>query len=414
MKVLWFTNIPVLSSGVLGRKDRIGGWLESMASEIKDHNKIELGISFYHDKKTNPFTSSGVKLYPVYNGLDKKINVRSRKLCNTDEGNNDPVAFKEIIVDFQPDIIHIHGTELAFGRIMDLTSVPVVFSIQGILTVYAHFFYRGMNPCEYKSFTPWKNKLRLSALHSKYSLFKKKAIREQEFLSKCSHVIGRTGWDKRVCSILAPSARYYHNDEILRGGFYENKWRFNGNEKFTIYTTTTDSVYKGLETVFETAILLSRKLNIDYIWKIGGLSLSDSFVKVCLKKYGRDFPADNVIFSGPLDEASVIGEMLNADLYIMPSHIENSSNSLCEALILGLPVIATFAGGTDSLLENGSEGILIQDGDPWSMAGAVAEMHSCQDKSTKYGEMARKRALIRHDRKRNADELINIYSTVIS
>jgi glycosyltransferase involved in cell wall biosynthesis len=414
MKVLWFTNIPVLSSGLIGRKDRIGGWLESMAMEIRDHNNIELGISYYHNRKIKPFTSSGVTLYPVYNGLDKKINVRSRNLFNTDEGNDDPAVFMKIIDDFQPDIIHIHGTELAFGRIMDLTPVPVVFSIQGILTVCSHFFYRGVNPSEYKKYTSLKNKLKLSALHSKYSLFKKKAIREQEFLSKCRHIIGRTGWDKRVCSILAPCARYYHNDEILRSRFYENKWVVNRNEKFTIYTTTTDSVYKGLETIFETAILLNRKLNIDYIWKIGGLSLSDNYVKICLKKYRRDFPANNVIFSGPLDEASVIREMLNSDLYVMPSHIENSSNSLCEAMILGLPVISTFAGGTDSLLENGSEGILIQDGDPWSMAGAVAEMYSYPETSAGYGEKARKRALIRHDRKRNADELITIYSTVIS
>jgi glycosyltransferase involved in cell wall biosynthesis len=97
----------------------------------------------------------------------------------------------------------------------------------------------------------------------------------------------------------------------------------------------------------------------------------------------------------------------------MPSHIENSPNNLCEAMILGMPCIATFVGGTGSLLNDGHEGILIQDGDPWSMAGAIVELKEEFDRAISMGEHARKRALIRHDKDRIASELQGIYSNIL-
>ena len=104
--------------------------------------------------------------------------------------------------------------------------------------------------------------------------------------------------------------------------------------------------------------------------------------------------------------------MKKSNLYVMPSHIENSPNSLCEAMMLGMPCISTNVGGVSSLLENGREGVLIQDGDPWSLAGAIKECYLNYPKYLEYGENARKRAIKRHDRKAVAAELLNIYHQV--
>ena len=39
-----------------------------------------------------------------------------------------------------------------------------------------------------------------------------------------------------------------------------------------------------------------------------------------------------------------------SDLFIHPSYIDNSPNSICEAQILGLPVIACNVGGISSII----------------------------------------------------------------
>ena len=106
--------------------------------------------------------------------------------------------------------------------------------------------------------------------------------------------------------------------------------------------------------------------------------------------------------------------MLEADIYVMPSHIENSPNSLCEAMIIGMPCITTLAGGTPSLLKDKEEGLVIQDGDPWSMAGAILELHHNPEIAFTYGRNARKRALKRHDPDKIVDELLDIYREIVN
>jgi glycosyltransferase involved in cell wall biosynthesis len=113
-----------------------------------------------------------------------------------------------------------------------------------------------------------------------------------------------------------------------------------------------------------------------------------------------------------LNERELIEKLKEAHIYIMPSHIENSSNSLCEAMILGMPCIATYAGGTGSILKDGEEGILIQDGDPWAMAGAILELYRNKELSIKYGINARNRALKRHDKNKIVNDLLEIYKNI--
>ncbi len=56
---------------------------------------------------------------------------------------------------------------------------------------------------------------------------------------------------------------------------------------------------------------------------------------------------------------------------MLPSHIENSPNALCEAMLVGTPCIAAFVGGVPSLVRHGEEGLLYHDADPFALAGAV-------------------------------------------
>lgn len=98
----------------------------------------------------------------------------------------------------------------------------------------------------------------------------------------------------------------------------------------------------------------------------------------------------------------------------MPSHIENSPNNLCEAMIIGVPCVATYAGGTPSILENNIEGILVQDGDPWAMAGAILELAESPDIAVQFGNKAREKALKRHDRGRIINDLMNVYNNIIN
>ena len=82
-------------------------------------------------------------------------------------------------------------------------------------------------------------------------------------------------------------------------------------------------------------------------------------------------------------------------------------------MILGMPVISSFAGGTSSLIENDKDGILIQDGDPWVLAGSIKECFENYEEFIKFGRYARKKALVRHDQNSIAKNLIGIYKSIL-
>lgn len=411
MKILWFTNTASLAEGKLLNKPTGGGWIKSLERSIQ--KKLELSIAFYHNEKIKSFKYGATNYYPIYNkrksGLNRLLNIFTTVL----EPETDEARYLDIIKIVNPDIIHIHGTESPFGKLIGKTNIPIIISIQGNLTVYHYKYFTGL-PCKLsKKYFGIKNTILRKSYYRDYKHYEKMAKRERAILKKAKFVIGRTDWDRRITSVLAPNSKYFHNNEILRKQFYNKSWIAPKNERIIIHTTTGTNYYKGFETIYK-AVKILESLNFIFLWRIAGISPTDRIVELVKSKFQDKHLPKSIKFLGKLNEKELISSMIQSNLYVMPSHIENSPNSLCEAMLLGMPCIATYAGGTSSLLENNKEGLLVQDGDPWSMSGAIKELCKSPSKMNLMGEKARKRAMERHEPNKIVNDLLNIYSRILN
>jgi len=415
MKVLWFANTPCNADEYFNTELKgTGGWLKALDIELQNH--VDLHVAFYYSRNIKPFTFKKTKYYPIYTPkttFQKIKNIIVPSVINREHID----IYKAIVDEVKPDIIHIHGTENPFGYIITETNIPVVISIQGIITVYYHRFLSGLGnkylstkifsikkPLEF--FKPYK------IIYRQFNLMMK---REQEILKNAKHIIGRTDWDYSVTRVLAPNSRYYHVDEILRESFYENagKWQPHTRDKLIVFTTTGPSYYKGLETACQ-ALWELQNIGVDVEWRFAGINGNDLIVKIVKKYLGQKYPKFCLKYLGKLNERMLITQMLESDIYVMPSHIENSPNNLCEAMMLGMPCIASFSGGTSSMLNNKVEGVLIQDGDPWVLAGSILDYINKKEKYIEYGINAYKRASKRHKINNIVSNLIKNYSQIIS
>ena len=101
---------------------------------------------------------------------------------------------------------------------------------------------------------------------------------------------------------------------------------------------------------------------------------------------------------------------LDAHVYVLPSAIENSPNSLCEAQILGVPVVSSYCGGTADLVEHGRTGYIYRYEEYEMLAHLVMDLFK-RESYEKLSCDEREVAMLRHDRMANAKRLFEIYST---
>lgn len=416
MKVLWFTNTVSLASEVLKDNGIRGGWIASLEKQMSNVHGIELAVAFHYRKgKMESFEIGKTKYFSMPN-----FNVKGRlkRLWNRWKYRIEPEIiiddYLKIIHEFNPDIIHIFGTEQSFGSIIPLLKIPVVIQIQGNLTVYSKKWFSGLSFANIFLHSNIKSLLTARSLLHEYVLFLKRARREQKIFNYCRYFIGRTDWDRRITKALSDKAEYYHCDELLRENFYQKKWMKPSNKKLVLVSTLSSASYKGLETILEAAAILKKKKLFELEWHIAGITGEEELIKIIQRALKLKFADYNISFNGLLKPEELLQLLLQTNFFIHPSHIENSPNSVCEAMLIGMPVIATYAGGTPSIIADKQEGILIQDGDPFALAGAIIELFEDPDFANDLAENAREKALLRHNSEKVVRDLLTIYSDIIA
>lgn len=413
MRVLWLSNIQTV-----GSNNGVGcSWIGSLEAELSKSSDIHLGISFYTRKPDiSKFDIGNTSYFPVKiasatNKLKRIIDRFTHKI----ESENDLQLYLDIIQQFKPDLIHIFGTESEYGLIIPKTTIPCIIHVQGNLTVINHKWYSGLSAWDIFKYSNKWLLIRGHGLYHYYIYFKKAVERELRISKVCRYYMGRTDWDRRITSVLSPGSKYFHCDEIMRSGFYLHQWLPQPVQtNYVIISTFKNAIYKGLETLFECKKILNGYFpEFNIIWKIVGLIEKDELPYLVERKQKAKLKDNNIQLLGHLQENELIAELLKADLFVHPSHIENSSNSVCEAMLLGMPVISTYSGGTPSILIDKIEGLLVQDGDPYALAGAIIELYRDREHAKSLGLNARKKSLVRNDPKKIVNDVLNIYSSIL-
>lgn len=418
MRILWFSNTPSLAASKISKSTSGSSWIESLEKELGSFPDIELGIVFKkHERSPREIDleSSNTRyfLVPEY-PMGKIQRWISRCFSNTTSKKSLP-HYLNVVKDFNPDVILFFGTEFDYPLIIPELNVPSIIWFQGNLTVYNKMYENGISIRKTYRFESIKKVLKCYTEYHNHRLFQHRVTREKEIFSIATNFIGRTNWDKRVVRIMAPQANYFHCEEALREAFWNYKWKTRKNRtKYVIATVIRGQLYKGLETIYETAIHLEEKLSRDIEWHVIGIENGTTYAKTAKKQAAYDKPNCSVKLLGPKFGNDLVELLLETDMYVHPSHIENSSNAVQEAMLLGMPVIATNVGGTPSLINDGHDGLLIQSKDTYAMAGAILELIESPEKSKELGRNARLRGLQRNDNQKICKELITIFETVIA
>ncbi len=412
MRVLWFsTNSAKYKYPQVAQKGyNGGGWMSSLQNEFSNRKDIELGICFCGNGQPEKVEQEGVVYYPVPHH-QKYVKDKFLDLIYYKDVKRDEILwpyyinrFKKVIHDFKPDVIEVFGSELYVGlSAIAAKGFPVVLHLQGLLSLSIYIFLPpGVSYWQYI----WKDRSFKKAYANFQELvyWRRSCHREKEILKAVSHVIGRTEWDKAAMQLLAPQAQYHHGGEILRPVFYEATER-TIPIRTTIMTIISQPLYKGFDLILKIANILKNELGMEFDWDVYG-NVSPKFWEKHTRIRHNEV---NVNLRGVASARKLRDALLNTTLYVHPSYIENSPNSVAEAQILGIPVVATNVGGTPSMVEHKKTGLLFPATDPYMGAYYIQGLSLNIELNVQIGNIAKKQAIVRHDKDKIVKKLLGTY-----
>lgn len=344
MKVLWFSN------GILSKETSTGSgsWLHAMRDLISSE------ISLVNITESR----SSVADIECYNGNGiKEYLLPQWKLHNGVPSDNNIQKINSIIIEEQPDLIHIWGIEkywaLLFSRNL-ISFDKVLLEMQGVAASVMDVYFGGLTPKECQKIKSIKSflfsKQRLSSL---YNEAVESATREVEIVSKFKSIATQSDWTReQLSSICEENTRYFHSLRPIRSEFYKSaKWEKPFNEHPIIYSSFSYySPFKGTHILFEALSLLKRRYP-GIILDIAGPSFYGlpfykgmDYCKYLSRLIDQLSLKDNIHFCGSLNASQIAKEILHADVVINPSFVESYSAAAAEALYLGAPTVLAYAG----------------------------------------------------------------------
>lgn len=414
MKVLWVSLVkfPPLCEHLGEPVPAHCGWMYSSAKVmLRLMPEVQLGVIVYsYGKRYEKYDIEGVSYYLVPTSSMDKTSNKQIACC------------KKAIVDFNPELIHIHGTEHSLAKAVCMANerkIRVIANIQGLAGPYMRYADGGLSLWE-----KWTNTTPLDFYRGTFLLnakrsFKHRAECEHYVLTHVTDVVGRTQWDHDHVMTANPGLKYHFMDETLRDSFYEEpSWDYASCKKHTIFVSNSGSPLKGAHQVLKALPIILRSYP-DTVVNFCGSSVMSNNLKDMLRFQGyhlylrrlvkRLHLQEHVHFLGTLSEAQMKQQFLDANVYVMPSAIENSPNSLCEAQILGTPVVASYCGGTPTLLTDGQTGYFYRYEEHEMLAQTVIRLFGRGD-FTRLSSAEMEVANNRHNREKNATVLKDIYT----
>ena len=145
---------------------------------------------------------------------------------------------------------------------------------------------------------------------------------------------------------------------------------------------------KGWETLVEAAARLPALLRRDFYCLIAG---DGPLRRTLEERISHHALSERIRLLGFRSDVSEI--LAAVDVVVMPSYQEGSPNSLCEAMAMAKPVVATRVGGVPELVEHGRSGLVVEPHKPLELAAALANLLSDPEARARFGAHGRERVV---------------------
>jgi len=392
MKIAWLCPYPVPELGDLlkwkVRRTAIHpcSWIINLQRELVKLPEVELHLCTFNPgvARKQCVERDGAVIHVIKNGAPflhrgwthyMPLDVLSHFL-------QDIMLLKHELKIINPDIVHAHGTENAYALAAAAMKYPSIVSMQGIIAEI--------------------NKVNPTARYRRVEKLERKALQMAKYAS-C-----RTAFDTGFVRKTNPATHIFQIQEAMNPIYFNQQWQ--GCARKRILFVGSMGKHKGLEYLLQAVKILSAEDPSVELCVVGGTpGQIEAYRQLC-----RELSIDQrVEFAGFLNAAAIVPHHLSCKVFVIPSTNENSPNTLAEAMVSGMPCVASAVGGIPCMVDDEKTGLLFRSGD---VEGLVRQLKRvlyddelCRKLGTAAAEIARKR----HWPENVAEETMEAYRFIL-
>ena len=410
MNVLWLCNVmlPRISNHLKAKTKPIGGWLAGLSDDLINDKRISLTV-----------------IFPSLNG-ELSGEIDGVQYVGFTSKNNRKQFFVDQIKKIAPNVIHIFGTEYNHSHNMILACAELkcldltLVNIQGLTSIYSKHYYCNLPFKVIYSYT-LHDLIRTSNIYHGKMEFEKSGKIEIETLEIAKNISGRTEWDYAIIKQINSSARYFKCNETLRHSFYEGKWDLANAERHSVFVSQSNYPIKGFHLMLDALTILIKKYPDIKLYTTGknplNISLIDSikmnsYTAYLRKQIKKMKLVEHVFFLGQLDEKRMRQQFLKSHVFVCCSSIENSPNSVGEAMLLGVPIVSADVGGVKDMLQDRIDGFIYPYDETYMLAHYIDKIFASDSIANEISANSRKHAAYTHSIETNLNRIIEIYQTI--
>jgi len=343
--------------------------ITATAGISKDQTIKKDGITFYVVRNTFPFTTRGFPRYMPLDVLTRYASLRRQ--------------IRHVILRLRPDLIHVHGTEEGYGLAALDVGLPTIVSIQGIV--------------------------QLCASVSPSIVFRLQAPVELHVIRTAKYFGTRTEWATNFIRGLNSNAMIYDLPEAVDQVFFKEQAQQSTQNILMVGSVVQR---KGVEEALDAMRLIVGEYPSAKLFVVG--DGDPDYLKALKKRAISAGLVSHIQWLGFKTAEEIMALHAVSTVLIHPSHIDNSPNSVAEAMASGLPVIAANVGGIPSLIEHGVTGLLVEPRNHLQLAEAVISLLHNKAQRVRLAHRAKEVAWERHLPSKVAEKTLGVYEDIIS
>lgn len=362
-KILWIVNSALGPVGekLYGRREQ-GVWMDVLLDGFK-HSKVFsiFVVTTGYTKEIMELKEEGV-VYYVLPSTPPNI---------YDENRNENIkAWKWLIDEVKPDLIQIWGSEFAHGlcALRYAGKIPSIVYMQGYMRAIAKYYLAGLTEREIVKNITFRDLVKRDSIIQQQKKYEKAAKREEEILKLSGRIISENEWCALNAKAIIPEIKIFKCPLSINKVFASHVWNLNGIEKHSIICTASGYPLKGLHMVISAVALLKKYYNDVKLYIPGPKVVSESTLEWKIRKRGytkyieqliRKLGVEsNVVWLGEMQQEDLACLYTKMNVFVLCSAIENHSSSLKEAMMVGVPSIASYVGGVPEYVNDGLEALL--------------------------------------------------------